>query len=466
MKFWQKIYFSTLILFLVAFDLGAFVMVSYAYSFNLKRETDSGLHEQAVILSSVRNAVTNADTLFKNASKDEERLRAIVSPFAAYYKNQGVCLALYLNGKVTYSDAPEIPSEILNINKQNVQKTVTMKADGRKYLLVSSEISGYSDLLLVYVRDISGLDAFMANIGRTLAFVNLLLCALLGVSIYFLLRYLTKPVGDLNTITADIAGGALEKRVTIRSRDELGELASTFNAMANSVEDKVRQLEKSSQDKQQFIDNLAHEMRTPLTSILGYSEYLQNAVNNEEERIRAAGYLRDAAQRLQNLSTKLLDLTYARENIVFSRMDTRSLLEELRQMMEPSLTARNLKLEIFSDEALSIEGDESLLLSLLGNLVENAARASAQGDTIRVHANMAANPTLEVSDSGCGMDDAEIERITEPFYRVDKSRSRAFGGVGLGLSLCRRIAELHHAELQIESKPDAGTTVRVVFTSL
>lgn len=111
-----------------------------------------------------------------------------------------------------------------------------------------------------------------------------------------------------------------------------------------------------------------------------------------------------------------------------------------------------------------LKGDETLLLSLLTNLVENAARASTENEIITVRAYQKNNhPILEVSDNGCGMDTKELEKIIEPFYRVDKSRSRALGGVGLGMSIVAQIADFHEAKLDIQSQQQQGTTVRIIF---
>jgi signal transduction histidine kinase len=113
-----------------------------------------------------------------------------------------------------------------------------------------------------------------------------------------------------------------------------------------------------------------------------------------------------------------------------------------------------------------IFGDETLLLAMLRNLVENAARASKEGASITVRAYEESCPVLEVSDNGCGMEQKDIERVMAPFYRVDKSRSRMFGGVGLGLSIVSQIASLHGARVDVVSELGAGTTVKIIFNSL
>lgn len=466
MRFWQKIFFSTFILFFVVFDIGAFILVSYSYNFSLQRETDSCMREQSVILSSVENSISEVDSVIQNASQDKVRLNAIVTPLANYYKSQGVTLALYQDGTPIYSDAPVAGKKILTADSTDKKTIADQRTGGKRYLFVSSQIPTHPHLTFVYVRDISQIDTFRTNISRLFIIVSGSMCIVLGIAVFILLKRLTHPINQLNHTTGRIAAGAYDERVQIHRKDELGELGTTFNLMADSVEDKVERLTKAAEDKQFFIDNLAHEMKTPLTSILGYSEYLQNAKSREEDRILAAGYLHDAAQRLQSLFARLLDIAYMHdEKIELQQVDIEVLFTALANLMRQSLSDRGITLET-SAEIKELPGDETLLLSLLTNLVENAARASSSHDVIKVRAYQNDSPTIEVTDEGCGIPADEIEKIKEPFYRIDKSRSRAFGGVGLGLSLCKQIADLHGAKLAIISEFGVGTTIRVVFTTL
>lgn len=465
MKFWQKIFFSTFLLFFVVFDIGAFILVRYSYDFSLQRETDSGMREQSVILSSVESSISNVDILFPKASQNKVRLNAIVSPLADYYKNQGVALALYLDGVQIYSDAPAVRKEVLTTDSAGRKNIADQRIGGKRYLFVSSVIPTYPHLTFLYVRDISQIDTFRTNMSRLFIIVSGGMCMVLGLAVFLLLKRLTRPISQLNCTTGKIAAGAYGERVQIHRKDELGELGQNFNLMADSVEDKVEQLTKAAEDKQSFIDNLAHEMKTPLTSILGYSEYLQNAKSREEERVLAAGHLHDAALRLQNLSARLLDIAYMHhKEIELQPVKLEALFVALEGLMQPSLSSRGIILETDA-EVEELPGDETLLLSLLTNLTENAVRASSPGNKIKVRAYQKEFPIIEVTDEGCGMPAEEIGKITEPFYRVDKSRSRAFGGVGLGLSLCKQIADLHGAALTITSEPEVGTSVQVIFTT-
>jgi signal transduction histidine kinase len=152
-------------------------------------------------------------------------------------------------------------------------------------------------------------------------------------------------------------------------------------------------------------------------------------------------------------------------------------------MMIPMLAPRDIRL-ITIPELEQIPGEKMLLLSMLQNLVENAARASSDGTdiTVRIYnrggsaeqspqgelsfnESVEGYPIMEVSDTGCGMDTQDIKRIMEPFYRVDKSRSRRFGGVGLGLSIVSQIVSLHSAKIEIDSEPGEGTIFRIHFTT-
>lgn len=462
MRFWQKIFFSSILIFISLFDIAAFILVSYSYSFSLQREKDNALRERAVILSSVETGISNADKIYPGASDSLERLAFVIIPLGDYHKKQKVNLALYNNGEKVY-DNLDISKDFLNIENNEDVKIVNHKADEKRYLSVISKIPSYTHLTFIYTRDISALDAFRLDISRVFITVSAVLCAVLGAAVFILLKQLTRPLNRLNDMTKEIANGAYNKRVDIRRRDELGELGRTFNVMADSVEDKVLKLTKVAEDKQQFIDNLAHEMKTPLTSILGYSEFLQKAVSNEEQRITAAGHLHESAQRLQSLSTKLLNLTYVRSGeITFTDVDVEEIFVSLKNLILPSLEERNLTLET-ETHIKHIASDKVLLLSMLTNLVENAARASYKDGIITVKAYQNEYPVIEVSDNGCGIEEKEIEKITQPFYRVDKSRSRIFGGVGLGLSLVSQIAALHEAKLEIISQQNKGTSVKIIF---
>ncbi len=463
MKLWKKIFFGVLILFLIVFDIGTFLLTSFAYDYNREKEIETAIREQSVILSSVSTSVLRAEEFNPDFSQDKERLADIIISLAKYYETQGVQLALLLNDEIVYSNIPYIDSDVLcfaDLQGKNVKDEII---EDKRVLFVSSKVPSYSELTFVYARDISDIDTFRKSIGEFFVLINIIAFLLMGVLLWLLLKYMTKPISQLSKITAEIAGGSYDKRVTVKSSDELGELADNFNSMADSVENTMISLTKAAEDKQEFIDDLAHEMKTPITSILGYAEYLKNTNSSKENKIIALEYLYDSMMRLQNLSAELLKLTLLREEkIEFNKINISDLFDDLQVTMQPALQKRNIKLvKIVNTER--VFGDETLLLSLLINLVENAARASKENASITVRAYYSNAPVIEVKDNGIGMKQEEIEKITAPFYRVDKSRSRQFGGAGLGMSIVSRIVKLHNAKLEIKSEENKGTVVRVIF---
>ncbi|UUZ86571.1 HAMP domain-containing histidine kinase [Paenibacillus sp. P26] len=263
----------------------------------------------------------------------------------------------------------------------------------------------------------------------------------------------------------EIAGGVYNRRIKIRGRDEFHDLAMSFNQMASSIEEKISELDRTAQDKRRLVDNLAHELRTPLTAIRGYAEYLQNAHAGEQARIKAASYILSETERMQSLAFKLLDLALIRSSGVELRpVAVPEPLDSVKAAAGQMLGEKEIRLEMLCTLE-EILGDSVLLQSMLLNLIDNAVKASAPGSSIRLSAYDDGRPILEVRDSGRGIEEDQVAMVCEPFYRVDKARTRNGGGVGLGLSLCRQIAVLHRAELAIHSKPGKGTTVRMIFTT-
>jgi signal transduction histidine kinase len=215
------------------------------------------------------------------------------------------------------------------------------------------------------------------------------------------------------------------------------------------------------------VDNFAHEIRTPLTSIYGYAEYMQKARLGEAEIIESAQSILSEALYMRKLADSLLELAALRDYAATQRQICLSLLfEDVTKSLQVMM--RRKKAEIICVcEADTIIGQEDLLRSLLLNLAVNALKACPEtGGIIRLEAKEDAGQTiLSVTDNGCGIPAESIAKVTEPFYRVDKARSRETGGAGLGLALCRQIAAAHGAELRIESEPGIGTKISIIFTT-
>jgi signal transduction histidine kinase len=240
--------------------------------------------------------------------------------------------------------------------------------------------------------------------------------------------------------------------------------------MADEIERQMQILKDEADGKQQFVDNFAHEMRTPLTSILGYAEYMQKVSLNEEETVESAQYIIDEANHMKNIANSLLTLATLRGyTAVRDEISINQLFDEIKQSLEKLPGFQRIQF-ICKNETDVMYGQGDLIKSLLLNLCINAAKACPADENrdgvITLNAkNKGGYVVLSVTDNGRGIPKDSLPKITEPFYRADKARNREKGGAGLGLTLCSRIAEAHGANMTIESALDVGTKVEITFTT-
>lgn len=208
----------------------------------------------------------------------------------------------------------------------------------------------------------------------------------------------------------------------------------------------------------------AHELKTPMTSIIGFADLLRQDSLDESTRMMAAEYIFSEGHRLERLSFKLLELLLLqKDGINLKTIWLGSFVAEVERALSPVLDKKNIRL-LCKAEQTKVTFEPDLTKSLLYNLVDNAAKAMDHGGTITVQAaSIPGGCQFMVTDEGRGMEKAELSKITEAFYRVDKARSRSQGGAGLGLSLCRQIVELHNGHIGFESQPGQGTTVTVTL---
>ena len=323
-----------------------------------------------------------------------------------------------------------------------------------------------SDLLggLVMVTTFDVTEIFAAR-NRSLQRFFLLEAAVVAgaaVVVWLVSRRLTHPLTVLTAASARIAAGDYALRTRMHTGDELEILSQGFDQMAGAVQDKVEALELSVQQRDDFVGAFTHELKTPMTGIIGYADLLRSMQPDPEEQREAAGAIFHEAQRLEALSGKLLQLMGLGEHapqLVPVQLD--SVFAEARRAVAPALNGCILTMQ---SNGLTVQGDADLLCDLVINLVTNAAKASTPGSAIAVCAEQAdGSIRLTVQDHGQGIPADKLARVVEPFYMVDKSRSRRQGGSGLGLALCSRIAQAHGGTLAMESELGKGTTVTVTL---
>ncbi len=300
---------------------------------------------------------------------------------------------------------------------------------------------------------------------RTQAFFYILIylaAALAAVVLVFMMtRSALKPLRELQHAAQDISRGSLDRRADVHTSDEIGEMAAAFNGMAEQIENQVTELSLESERRRQMLGSLTHEMKTPMTSIMGYADSLLHVKLREEQKERALQHIYEECGRLERISSKLMSLIgmYDNDSICMEEVYINDLFSVVAEMEENNLKKKNINLNYSCSMEKRIL-DEDLMISLLTNLVDNAIKASDNSSGIYMEAK---ENIITVRDSGCGIPENEIPRVTEAFYMVDKARIRKAGGCGLGLAICGKIAELHRAEIKIKSRAGAGTEVSIVF---
>lgn len=294
------------------------------------------------------------------------------------------------------------------------------------------------------------------------ALAALILSGAAGGVLTVLIRHLMVPLDFLRDSANQVAGGQYGIQCPVVRKDEIGEISESFNEMAQKVEEHISLLSETNERQRRLLGNLAHELKTPMTAAIGYSDALLRIDLTPGQREKALRYIGSECRRLSRLSAKMLELTgmVPKEGEI-ERKEGRiaDLLEQVEEGMERRLKEKNLRLEADAKrETKRHLMDEDLMVSLLLNLVDNACKASKEGGIIRVTVD---NDKVAVEDQGIGISAEEISKVTEAFYMVDKSRARAAGGAGLGLALCQEIARLHGGRLEITSEEQKGT--KVVF---
>ena len=298
-------------------------------------------------------------------------------------------------------------------------------------------------------------ESFLARVNQALVKATLWAIALALLLSILLARSLTRPLRELTAATRAMANGDLEQRVPVRSRDELGELASSFNQMNT-------ELIHSRDLRRQMTADIAHDLRTPLSLILGHAEALSDGTLPASDETFHVMY--DEALRLKRLvdDLRVLSLSDAGELAMSRRpASPRDLLERAVAVHAMRAQEREVSLELDAPPGLpEIDVDPGRIAQVLDNLLDNALRHTPPNGCVTLSASGAVDMVqIHVQDTGPGLAPEDLPRIFDRLYRGDKSRHRHEGGSGLGLAIAKSIIESHGGCIRAESKPGQGLTL-------
>ena len=338
-----------------------------------------------------------------------------------------------------------------------------IRSENNSYIQLCSVIKAENvDLYIDALYDVTKVYEQREELQRLYIAVFLLVVTCSAVLSYILSYFLTKPISRLKKIVSSITQGNYDLRSDIHTNDEIEELSAEFNQMTDTLVDKMEELNNAVDRQNQFIANFTHELKTPMTSMIGYADLLRRQNLSLEEQTDAANYIYSESKRLERLSIKLLELIAAdNKNQELTVQNPAYLIDSVVKHSISYFKENGIEIEK-KCEAGNCMLEPDLFVSLVINLLENARRAMENGGVIKIMLSMTEEGCdLLIQDTGCGIPKDKLVHITEAFYRIDKARSRSFGGAGLGLSLCDRIAKIHNGSLSVESEVGIGTSVKV-----
>ena len=450
----------------LSFGLGGTMLIHRSFKTSLSSTIDSDLQNYESIQSTLLIAVdTNSVSSYIDMSNIINQLSAQGNSNRKniILRNSDMEVVSIMNSSFTYKEMK--PSD------ENTCNSIIWRENNNYYLQLCSSMDintenlDISQMDIVY--DITSVYAARAQEQNTFRLLLIAIFVVGSITSMIPASLLTKPLEKLSSLAQHISHGDYSARLHIHSGDEIEALANDFNNMADTIEDNISELHFSMEKQEQFMGSFAHELKTPMTSIIGYADLLRSQNMSEDETNEAANYIFSEGKRLESLSLKLLDLLVVKnQETILTPTDPSLAIQNVINVMKPELAKEHITLKSSCRKGCCMM-DIDLFQSLIINIIDNARKAIDDNGLIHVAGTVRDdNYVIIIKDNGRGMPPEEITRISEAFYRIDKSRSRAQGGAGLGLAICSKIAEIHQAKIKYKSAVGRGTVVTITLPNI
>lgn len=310
-------------------------------------------------------------------------------------------------------------------------------------------------LIEINIRDKEQIDSLIYVTRKICGFAILNIVIISAVLVRINLKNIFRPIEQINEATKKVALGEYDIELESKREDEIGELTNNFNKMTHGL--------KSTENLQkEFINNVSHEIKTPVSSIEGFAKFLKDENLTQEEREEYANIIIEEAKRLENLTGKILKLSKLNNQEIITNKQEIEVAEQIRKaisLLEPKWSKKDIKINVSLEEKIFL-GDEDLIFQVWVNIIDNAIKFSNEGGSIDIKVyEKDGNINVEIKDRGIGMKEEELEKVYDRFYQIDRSHSKE--GSGLGLAIVKRIVELSEGKIEIKSKENKGTTVIV-----
>lgn len=310
-------------------------------------------------------------------------------------------------------------------------------------------------LIEINIHDKEQIDSLVYITRKICGFAILNIVIISAVLVRINLKNIFRPIEQINEATKKVALGEYDIELETKREDEIGELTNNFNKM-------TRGLKSTENLQKEFINNVSHEIKTPVSSIEGFAKFLKDKNLTDEEREEYANIIIEEAKRLENLTGKILKLSKLNNQEIITNKQEIEVAEQIRKaisLLEPKWSKKDIKINVSLEEKIFL-GDEDLIFQVWVNIIDNAIKFSNEGESIDIKVyGKDGNINVEIKDHGIGMKEEELEKVYDRFYQIDRSHSRE--GIGLGLAIVKRIVELSEGKIEIKSKENKGTTVIV-----
>lgn len=453
MRLFTKIFLCCMLVFSGAFQLAGYLLMTYSYENSIDQEKKYARNQFQYNKYIMQSALYMEPELFESEGTQLNQVVKSMNTQVAFYGEDKKNIYSNLS---THTDKDIFD----NAADGTITYQVTRQGEESSILACGQIVQSGLTIYLVTKTDISMVVENQRAIANYFQKLYLLILGFCFIVIFILSHFLTRPINRVSKAAKIITAGNYGERIPFSGKDEIGELAENFNCMAEKIEEKISELSDTARQKEDFAANFAHELKTPLTSVIGYADMLYQKDLPRDQVKDAAGYIMNEGMRLEALAVKLMDLiVLEKQDFILEVMSVEEIFKNIVPGILPVCKKRGTAFHMDLEDGV-IKAEFDLFKTMILNIIDNALKADSRD--IWLEGEQAQDVyRLSIKDNGKGIPPKEVERIKEAFYMVDKSRSRRHHGAGLGLALVDKIVKLHEGELWIDSDGATGTTVRI-----
>lgn len=465
MRFWQKNCIINIIILGLLFNISSFLFLDHIFQMNLKREINRALLEHKNMYISLKAMDQNIwIDLVGNKSYEE----FLIGHWIGNFEEKTINFEILnedkdlIAGNFDFGNLSKRKElKALKLNRRNY---IIREVDKKTYIFVSSNIILKNrQYIFSCAKNIQSL--YDENFSQILFLLkmNIVITIILVGMTYISSKYLMRPIKALIESSTEISKGSFENQIEVVTSDELGILTKNFNKMSNSLKINFLKMQEMINERERFIRNFTHEIKTPLTSIIGYSDFLRRIEYDQKNFSKSLEYIYNEGKRLELLRSKMMDLILSENNK--AELELGSVKEKIEiaiDSMRLVLKEKDIQIEIIGFD-FEIKMEKNLFVTMITNIIDNSIRASDNHSKIVVKL-IKNERKIEIIDYGIGIERSKLAKIKEPFFVGDASRKKKDnGGFGLGLSIVEQIVRIHFAEIEIESEINKGTSIRILF---